>query len=60
MIDKKPNAKYNVAMKSKEINHAAKLLGSIKTEKKAKSSRINGCKGGRPRKQVSGNNADSK
>lgn len=54
MIDNKPNAWYNGGMKNKEINHAAKLLGSIKTEKKAKSSRINGCKGGRPRKKVPG------
>jgi hypothetical protein len=30
---------------------AASILGSIKTEKKAKSSRKNGKKGGRPRKK---------
>lgn len=38
----------------REINmdstQAGKFLGSIKTEKKAKSSRLNGKKGGRPRK----------
>ncbi len=30
-------------------SEAAKLLGSIKTEKKAAASRANGCLGGRPR-----------
>jgi hypothetical protein len=33
-------------------NPAAVALGSIKTEKKAKSSRLNGKKGGRPKKII--------
>lgn len=41
--------------KKKDIKNAASLLGSIKTEKKAKASRENGKKGGRPRKPVGDN-----
>jgi hypothetical protein len=33
-------------------NKAAVALGSIKTEKKAKAARINGRKGGRPKKRL--------
>lgn len=33
-------------------NPAAVALGSIKSEKKAKSSRLNGKKGGRPKKKI--------
>ena len=36
----------------KEKNPAAVALGSIKSEKKAKSSRENGKKGGRPKNKV--------
>jgi FtsZ-binding cell division protein ZapB len=35
-----------------KVKSAASILGSIKTEKKAISSRANGKKGGRPRKVV--------
>lgn len=38
------------------IQKAAQLLGSIKTPKKAKSSRTNGKLGGRPRKKKSDDN----
>lgn len=35
---------------------AAKLLGSIKTKKKARSSKLNGKKGGRPKRNLETNN----
>lgn len=35
-----------------DAKRAAKLLGSIKTNKKARSSRENGKKGGRPKKDL--------
>lgn len=38
-------------MNMKEIKKAAAILGRIKTPKKAKSSRENGKKGGRPKKR---------
>ena len=41
-------------MSTDKIKSAASVLGSIKTGKKATSSRINGRKGGRPRKKVLG------
>ena len=34
-------------MTNKELSKAAALLGSIKSEKKARSSRLNGLKGGK-------------
>ena len=37
-------------MKNKEIIHAASLLGSMRTNKKARASRRNGKLGGRPKK----------
>jgi hypothetical protein len=42
-------------MKKKEISRVMSYLGSIKSEAKAKSSRENGKKGGRPRKVMSEN-----
>jgi hypothetical protein len=52
-IDRKPTDRYNTGMKKptkKEISQYAKFLGSIRTSKKAKSSRENGKLGGRPKK----------
>jgi hypothetical protein len=52
-VDIKPTDSYNAGMKKptkKEISQYAKYLGSIRTEKKAKSSRENGKLGGRPKK----------
>jgi hypothetical protein len=50
MVDKKPNRQDNMTMPTKkERSQYAKYLGSIKTEKKAKASRANGKKGGRPK-----------
>lgn len=37
---------------AKEKNQAAVALGSIKSKKKAQSSRENGKKGGRPKKKI--------
>lgn len=43
-------------MKKEEIKKAASLLGSIKTKKKARSSRENGKLGGRPKSEPKNNN----
>ena len=43
-----PSVGYNKGMK-KEISHAARMLGKIKTPKKSKASAINGRLGGRPK-----------
>ena len=48
MLDSKPNDGYNDGME-KEISNAAKILGSIKTKRKALSARNNGRLGGRPK-----------
>ena len=48
MVDNNQSLGYNDDMK-KESSNAAKILGSIKTKKKARSSRRNGKKGGRPK-----------
>lgn len=59
MVDYKPNDRYNCGMK-KELSNAAKILGSIKSEKKAMSSRRNGLKGGRPKNRSINDNKKSK
>ena len=48
-LTNKPIGRINKG-KTKEASHAAKILGKIKTKKKAKSSRENGKLGGRPKK----------
>ena len=53
MVDNKPIVSYNADMgsKNKEISHAAKTLGRIKSKKKCEASKRNGKLGGRPRKR---------
>ncbi len=49
-LDTEPSDRHNSLMKTKEIRaRAAAILGSIKTAKKAKSSKKNGMLGGRPK-----------
>jgi hypothetical protein len=53
MVDNKPNRQDNITMPTKkERSLYAKYLGSIKTIKKSTASRINGKKGGRPKKKM--------
>ena len=57
LVDKSYQMGYALSMK-KEISKVMAYLGSIKTKKKARASRINGRKGGRPKKTVNSPNAD--